>query len=345
MTPDLISLLSRKYKAALFLALSCQIAVLSNGQASAVAQDGQVGKGDKLAQASVSTAPTGDFSFDDDKSHETERKEVEEFLNNLETMWNRHDIDGVMGNYADDYVNNDGIDKNTVRKLTSEFWKTYPDAHSSSATKNIRIDGLYATVDSRDQATGTTANEFQSIKSKGELQSLSEGRLYLKRVSGHWKIIGDRIDFEKVKVSFGLAKQLKASFTAPEQIRSGKQFTARLDVSLPPGLNAVGSIANQPLKYPQVAASDNPRVFEAGSSLERVMNANNENCNELLTARILLTSPTRDKVLGVSVFTRRLNVVPEPRPESVIGEATVKADPVKTDSVKADPPKAENEQK
>lgn len=251
-----------------------------------------------------------------------QRKEVEDFLSGMEDVWNKHQIEDVMANYADDYINNDGIDKSTVRTLTEEFWKTYPDVRSSSATKHIRIDGVYATVDSRDTATGTTATEFATIKSKGELQSISEGQLYLKKAGGAWKIIGDRIDFEKVKVAFGLAKQLSASFTAPEQIKSGKQFTAKLEVSLPPGLHAVGSISNQPLKYPQGSTPDTPRVLD-GSSLERVMNANSENCNELLTARVLLTNPSREKVLGVSVFTRRLNVVPDLRPDLPVGHKVV----------------------
>lgn len=277
--------------------------------------------GSQISQASVTAIPTGDFTAaEEDKSHDAEKKEIEALLSNLENLWNQHDIEGVMDHYAEDYINNDGIDKATVRKLTTEFWSTYPDAHSTSRTKNVRVEGAYATIDSRDSASGTTAKEFNTIKSKGELQSLSEGQLYLKNLSGKWKIIGDRIDFEKVKVCFGLARQLSATFTAPEQMKSGKAYSAKLEVNLPPGLNAVGSITNQPLKYPQVAAQDNPRVMD-GPTLERVMNANLENCNELLTARILLTDPTRNKVLGVTVFTRRLNVVPEPKTEVIIGEA------------------------
>jgi len=274
----------------------------------------------KLAQTPVEAAPTGDFTTDGDKHSNQDKKEVEDFLASLESSWNRHELEAVMGNYADDYINNDGIDKGTVKGLTSEFWKTYPDAKINSTIKSVRVEGAYAVVDTSDIAFGTTATEYPSINSKGELQSVSEGRLYLKKIGGSWKIIGDRIDFEKVKVSFGLAKQLKASFVAPEQIRSGKQFAAKIDVSLPPGLHAIGSIANQPLKYPQGKPQETPRPFEGTGTLERVMNANAENCNELLTARVLLTNPARDKVLGLSVFTRRLNVIPEHKPESVIGE-------------------------
>jgi hypothetical protein len=257
------------------------------------------------------TLGSHDFTLDaDDKEHEKERKEVENTLSNIEVLWNQHNLDGVMSNYSEDYVNNDGLDKKAVAKLTQEFWKTYPDARSVSKTKQVRVEGHNATVESRDMAVGTTAKEMPGMSSKGELQSLSEGQLYLKKIGTAWKIVGDRIDYEKVKVAFGLAKQLNASFTAPEQVKAGKQYSARLEVSLPPGLFAVGSITSQPLRYPQPTPTDSPRPLEQ-PVLERVMGANSENRNELLTATVILTNPLRTSVMGVSFLTRRMNVIPE----------------------------------
>lgn len=257
------------------------------------------------------TLGSHDFTLDaDDKEHDKERKEVENTLSNIEVLWNQHNLDGVMSNYSEDYVNNDGLDKKAVAKLTQEFWKTYPDARSVSKTKQVRVEGHNATVESRDMAVGTTAKEMPGMSSKGELQSLSEGQLYLKKVGTAWKIVGDRIDYEKVKVAFGLAKQLNASFTAPEQVKAGKQYSARLEVSLPPGLFAVGSITSQPLRYPQPTPTDSPRPLEQ-PVLERVMGANSENRNELLTATVILTNPLRTSVMGVSFLTRRMNVIPE----------------------------------
>jgi len=81
------------------------------------------------------------------------------------------------------------------------------------------------------------------LGTKGELKSVSEGQLYMKHVGIHWRIIGDRIDFEKNQVSYGQARQLEPIFAAPEQVKSGKQFSARLEVELPTGLGATGSIS------------------------------------------------------------------------------------------------------
>lgn len=269
-----------------------------------------------FAQSTGDTAGTNNSvlpvtSDIDDKEHERERKEVETTLANIEALWNAHNLDGVMANYADDYINNDGLDRKAVSKLTQDFWKTYPDAHSSSKTKQIRITGNYATVDSRDQATGTTAAEMKTMNSKGELWSVSDSQLYFKKIGANWKIIGDRVNYESVKVAFGLARQLATEFSAPEQVKSGRQYSARLEVNLPPGTFAVGSITNQPLRYPQPTPTDTPRPLESPAILERVMNANTENRNELLTATVILTDPPRTQVKGVTFLTRRLNVVPE----------------------------------
>jgi hypothetical protein len=272
------------------------------------------------APAPTETVVSGEFSAaGEDKDHPVERKEIESILTMIETQWNAHDIKAVMANYAEDYINNDGLSKRAVQKLTEDFWKTYPDAHAISKTKQIRIEGNFATVESRD--ISMAACDMQGM-SRGELQSVSEGQQYFKRLGNVWKITGDRIDFEKVKVAFGLAKQLNAVFTAPEQVKAGKQFSAKLEVTLPPGLRAIGSITNQPLTFPQHTPMEKTReLIDQPPVLERVMPANTDNRNELLTATIILVNPSQ-KPMGLSILTRRLNVVPD-QPEAL--DATITA--------------------
>lgn len=264
--------------------------------------------------AETPTTAATDFISDSDSKEQPEVRaeidEIEQLLKTIETQWNAHNLDAVMSYYADDYVNNDGLDKKSVSALTQDFWKTYPDARSSSQTREIRIVGSYVTVQSRDLAVGTTAKEMPGIGTKGELQSLSEGELYLKKLGPNWRIVGDRIDYETVRVSFGLAKQLSAFFSAPEQVKAGRHFSAKLDLNLPAGLMAVGSITSQSLQYPQPNPSDAWRPLE-GASLERVMLANSKNRNELLMATIGVTNSARNSLMGIAFLTRRLNVVPQ----------------------------------
>lgn len=248
------------------------------------------------------------------KSGELEKKNIETLLQNLSRDWNSHNIDAVMGYYADDYLNNDGFDKKTVQELTKDFWKEYPDARSNSQTKEIRVEGPFGVVGSRDTTTGTTAKEMVGLGTKGELVSKSEGQLYLKQQGGAWKIIGDRIDYEKIKVTFGLARQLEPVFAAPEQVKAGKQFSAKLELDLPAGLTAMGSITNASVQYPTPRPPDVWKFMTDPAAerplLERVMTANTKNRNELLMATVGLTNASRNSLMGVAILTRRLNVVP-----------------------------------
>lgn len=254
-----------------------------------------------------------EFSLDPDlTAYAKERGEIESILKNIETQWNAHNLEAVMANYADDYVNNDGLDKKAVTELTKEFWKTYPDARSSSKTKQIRVEGNFATIESRDTATGSTAKEMPGIGTKGDLNSVSEGQLYMRKYGTNWRIVGDRIDYEKVRVAFGMAKQLDALFIAPEQVKSGNQYSAKLEVKLPPELGAVGSITSQPLQYPQIQPSDTWRPIDGDThTLERVLPANTSNHNELLMATVGITNASKNSLMGISFLTRRLNVVPK----------------------------------
>ncbi len=220
----------------------------------------------------VETAPAAEtianseFALDPGaKDHEEDRKEIEKVLSAIETNWNEHNLDNVMSYYADDYINNDGLDKKAVSALTQDFWKTYPDAKSYSKVKQIRVEGNFATIESRDMASGSTAKEMPGIGSKGDLKSISEGQLYIKKVGNNWKIIGDRIDYEKVRVAFGQARNLAATFSAPEQVKSGHQYSAKLELDLPPNLTAVASITSQPLSYPQPQPTDAWRPVDGRS--------------------------------------------------------------------------------
>lgn len=272
-----------------------------------------------------------DFGLEEDnKSNANDRKEIAEALAAVEKNWNAHNLEAFMGSYADDYVSNDGFDKKTVEALTKEFWDIYPDARSTSKIKQIRINMPYATVESRDLAFGTTANEMKGLGSKGELQAVSEGQLYLKKQGPVWRIIGDRIDYEKVRLSWGLARQVDLDFAAPELVKAGKQYSAKVDLNLPVGLSALGSITSIPVTYPW---SKPTRVWKPvdGSSLERMFYANLNNKNELLDAEIAITNSTKTSCMGMASISRRVNVVP-------LSESTDKTE------IAAEPKKSDEEE-
>jgi ketosteroid isomerase-like protein len=264
-------------------------------------------------------------STSNSKEFQETSKDIEDVLKQIEEAWNSHNLESLMTYYADDYLSNDGLDKKGVESITQDIWKDYPDVKSTSTTTDMRIEGNYATIYSRDLAVGSTAKALPEIGGKGELQSLSEGQLYLKKVGTGWKIIGDRIDYEKTKLAFGLSKQLNADFTAPEQIKGGSQYTAKVEMALPPGLAWKGIIISQPLEQPLPKPNHNAdqwRNLET-NVLERVIPANKKNHNELLTAIIGVTDLNRRSLMGVAFYTRRINVVPQPeKPREATQAAT-----------------------
>jgi hypothetical protein len=305
------------------------------------------------------TSPKGEFLLElDNSEHATENREVQALLDSIETQWNAHNLDGLMSNYADDYINSDGLNKKAVTDLTKDFWDQYPDAKSASKTKEVRIEGTYATVDSRDVASGNTAKEIPGVNSKGELHSVSEGQMFLRKFGDGWKIIGDRINYEKVKVSYGLARQIEAFVVAPEQVKAGKKYSARLEVKLPSGLVAVGEITTQNLQYPspqsvfpnspatEIWKSLDTNALEKDSYiLERIMEANTTNHNELIMTTIGITNAARNSLVGLEFLTRRMNVVPATTDEAdaAIAENAKAKKEAKASNEKASSEKASGE--
>lgn len=329
------------------IALSLLVAVFASSQSSALAA---APASTTLSTPAAASEPDTKSELEPDKDkYKVEHQEIESLLGDIETQWNAHNLDAVMNFYHDDYVNNDGLDKNAVKELTKDFWKTYPDAKSKSKTKQVRVEGKFSTVESRDSAVGSTAREMPGIGTKGVLSSISEGQLYLRKFGKDWKIVGDRIDYEKVRVAFGTATDLATSFIAPEQVKSGQEYSARLKVDLPKDLIAVGSITSEPLKYPQPPHQDQWRPIE-NQILERIIHANTSNHNELLMATIGITDRTRSNLKGLTYLTRRLNVVPETgksegTTKEVKTEIATPADSDETAPIKLTPKEGESNSK
>lgn len=292
-----------------------------------------------LPAVSAETLPATSASATTD---EDSKKDVEKLIAGFERDWNAHNLDLVMSYYADDFVNNDGLDKKAIQELTQDLWKAYPDIKSNTAVKQIRVEGPYATLESHDEAIGSTAEEMSGLGTKGELKSISEGQLYLKKTGSRWRIIGDRMDYEKIRVAYGLARQLEPAFSAPEQVKAGKQYSARLEVELPTGLAATGSISQSTVGYPLPKRSPD-KFKQIGDPitehplLERVMVANTKNRNEVLMASIALTNASGNSIMGYVMLSRRLNVVPvmeeDPKPEAQATEQA-KSDTGTTGAVK-----------
>ena len=244
----------------------------------------------------------------------TEVQKINELLDGLENEWNSHNIDRLIKYYADDFVNGDGLNIDSIKNLTTELWEAYPDVKTKSQERSVRVNGEYATVESTDIFEGNSSMIRQEVGANGVLKAVSAGQVFLKRFGTLWKITSDKTIFERVSIGYALGNELieqnKIKLTAPEQVAGGQQYTARLDFELPPDVKPVAAISKEVLLYPQVAAEDKFRLINE-PKLERLIPSNKSGKNELITATVGLTGGAlKPKLLGLIFLTRRVNVIP-----------------------------------
>ncbi len=244
----------------------------------------------------------------------TEVQKINELLDNLENDWNLYKIDNLIKYYADDFVNGDGLNIDSVKKLTEELWEAYPDIKTKSQDRTVRVYGEYATVESTDIFEGNSSMIRQEVGANGVLKAVSVGQVFFKKFGPVWKITSDKTIFERVSIGYALGGELidqnKIRLSAPEQVPGGQQYTARLDFELPSDIKPVAAISKEVLVYPQVAAEDKFRLINE-PKLERLIPSNKNGKNELITATVGLTGGAlKPKLLGLAFLTRRVNVIP-----------------------------------
>lgn len=249
-----------------------------------------------------------------DISSLTEVEKINQLLDNLEKNWNLHDIDKVLKNYSDDFVNGDGLGSEAIKNLTKDLWEAYPDIKSKSEERSVRVFGEYATVESTDLYEGSSSKVRDEVGTKGTLKAISIGELFLRKFGPAWKITSDKTFFEKVSIGYGLGSELidenKIKLSAPEQIPSGQQYTAALEFNLPKEVKPVAAISKELLIYPQLIVEDKFRLINE-NKLEKFLTANKVNKNELITATIGLTGgELKPKLLGLVFLTKRVNIIP-----------------------------------
>ena len=239
---------------------------------------------------------------------------INKLLDKLEEDWNNHNSKQLAKYFADDFVNGDGLDLASVKELTAELWEAYPDIKTQSLERNIRVQGDYATVQSTDVFEGTSSMIRDEVGSHGILKAVSMGELFLKKFGPKWKITSDRTFYEKVSIGYALGSDLvddsKIRLITPEQAVGGHEYTARLEFDLPPNIKPVAAISKEVLVYPQLPAEDKFRLVNE-PKLERLLWANKNSRNELITATVGLTGGAlQPKLLGLVFFSKRVNVVP-----------------------------------
>lgn len=244
-------------------------------------------------------------------------KEIENIFLTQDKYVKNYDVDGLKTLYSENFTNNDGFTKDVYFSLVKETWETYPDITYKTKIKNIKVNGNYAVVETQETAVAVTKEE-DLIPAMGELNSLSNCRYHLEKLSDHWVITGEDVLEEYSTLKYGDARFVKMNLSAPEMIKAGTPYTAKLSVNLPSEQVVIASISREKIVNPAPKPDEKFRKLSEEQVLERMFTSNSENLNEYNVAAIGITKAipvSKDDVRvvmnGLAFVMTRINVVPK----------------------------------
>ncbi len=245
-------------------------------------------------------------------------KEIENVFKKQDEYVAKYDVEGLKTLYGDNFINNDGYNKEVYFSLVKETWETYPDITYTTHIKDIKVNGQYATVDTYETAVATTSEDVDLIDAVGELNSASNCRYHLEKLSDKWVITGEDVLDEYSTLKYGDARFVKMDFISPSMVSAGAPYTATLKIDLPADEIVIASINQEKIVNPAPRPEEKFRRLPEEQILERMFTANSDNLNEYNVASVGITKAepvSEDNVRvymnGLAFIMTRINVVPK----------------------------------
>lgn len=230
---------------------------------------------------------------------------------------NEHDLSAVGTLYADNYINNDGFNKEAYLKSAKETWDECKDITYEISILSVDVDGDYATVNVEETATGTINEKNDTMNVSGEIHAKSKGLYNLVRMNGKWLIAGETIISDESSLLYGDARFMNIELSAPSQVASGASYTTTVKVDADENTVIVGSIEHDPIIYPSETPVGPLRTLPKTQILERIIKANTDNINEYTVASLAISKTKASDygalkvyLAGLACIMKRVNVVP-----------------------------------
>jgi hypothetical protein len=232
---------------------------------------------------------------------------------------NLHDLKQLEILYADDYINNDGFNKEAYFKSIETTWETCEDITYTTKIKNITINGDYADVEVEEKASGTIVEKFlNETPIAGEIHSASQGIYHLIKINNKWYIKGETSLTDESSLLYGDARYMNIELQAPGQVASGDTYSVLLKVDADQDNYIIGSIDHDPVTYPTTTPKNELRALSSSQTLERYIKANTDNINEYAIASIAVSKMKkfdsehlRVYMTGLACVMKRVNVIPK----------------------------------
>ena len=249
-----------------------------------------------------------------DKFKRSPEAQINSFFKKYNRYSSKNNIEKLKELYSDDYINNDGFNKETIFKMMEMASGAYKDVSYVTEIESIKVEGNYAVVKAHELATGETMKVIEKLKDTGSITSEIYYTDYLRKDGNKWKIIATDINSEKVELKYGEAKNMIVDICAPQKVPEGSEYEVTMKTKTPDGVFAVGSIVNEPIVYPQVQAKDVFRSIKS-ETLSRILKANKDKNNEYATVSIAITRAQVQppslvlNMTGMAFVMKRVNVL------------------------------------
>ncbi len=271
-------------------------------------------------------APVSDASIISDRRYRAEvKKEQKQNIKQINALFkkhgelaNKHDIKGLYPLYTDNYINNDGFNKEAYFKSIESTWQSCDDLTYKTEILSIEINGDHASVYVNETANGTLLEKLETLQVTGEIHSKSKGIYHLESINGEWYIAGETAITDESSLVYGDARYMNIEIQAPAQVNAGDDYTASLKVDADDKTLIMASINSDPVVYPTKAPQNDLRMMPQSQILERIIKANNNNLNEYVIASMAISKVKpvgienyKIYMAGLACVMKRVNIVPK----------------------------------
>ncbi|MCA9807201.1 MAG: hypothetical protein KC476_04530 [Cyanobacteria bacterium HKST-UBA06] len=233
---------------------------------------------------------------------------------------NNHSLDDVIRHYSPQFISGDHFNLAELKQLIIETWEAYPDIRYTSAPIEIRFNKNWATMETLDGSTATAPPDKEIMENTpGKMKSQSRSLLFFKQVGDGWELTSDYTLWEEAVIRYGVGEEVPITLSAPDQVKAGQSYSAVVSSDVAENTFIVGNIDNQAIKVPRPEPDQKFRAMEGGpTELQRVLVANAENRNEIVTATLGLTNILQKyeqerpslSLNGIVTIVKRVNVIP-----------------------------------
>ena len=253
------------------------------------------------------------------KIYNKEIKQIKKLLQVHNVYANKHDLENIKALYSDNYINNDGFNKEIYFKSIKDTWDECKDLTYSTKIISTDINGDFASVTVEEKATGTVYEQLETTAAAGEIHSKSTGIYHLAKINGKWLISGETLLKDESSLLYGESRFMNIELEVPSQVAAGESYTATVKVDTNDSDTYIlGSIDKDLVTYPTQTPNPPMRAMPKSKVLERIIKANTDNIPEYAVSSLAI-SRAKDSafgdykvyMVGLACLMKRINVIPK----------------------------------